>query len=57
MTMGAAMYYTGKDADGNIIQVNRGLKERRPQIKALKRHRSRDHGKRNPRQQSGGRRR
>ena len=57
MTMGAAMYYTGKDADGNSIQVNRGLKERRPQINTLKRHRSRDYGKRNPRQQGGRRRR
>jgi uncharacterized radical SAM protein YgiQ len=57
MTMGAAMYYTGKDADGNTIQVNRGLKERRPQINALKRHRSRDYGKRNSRQQNNRRRR
>lgn len=37
MTMGAAMYYTGKDSDGNPIPVNRGLKERRTQIGMLKR--------------------
>ena len=39
MTMGAAMYYTGKDPDGNPITVNRGLKERRGQIQVLKRKR------------------
>jgi uncharacterized radical SAM protein YgiQ len=35
-TMGAAMYYCGKDSDGNVITVNRGLAERRPQINVLK---------------------
>ena len=40
MTMGGAMYYCGKDADGNPIPVNRGLAERRPQIKVLKKRRS-----------------
>ena len=40
MTMGGAMYYTGKDADGNPIEVNRGLAERRQQIEVLKRRRS-----------------
>lgn len=39
MTMGAAMYYTGKDSDGNPIEVNRGLKERRSQMKVLKKKR------------------
>ena len=44
MTMGAAMYYSGKDPQGNAITVNRGLKERREQIDVLKRKRSgRDH--------------
>ncbi|MDD3119728.1 MAG: YgiQ family radical SAM protein [Victivallales bacterium] len=38
MTMAAAMYYTGKDPAGEPIHVNRGLKERRPQIKVLKRN-------------------
>ena len=40
MTMGGAMYYTGKDPDGNPITVNRGLAERRPQIEVLKKRRS-----------------
>jgi hypothetical protein len=40
MTMGAAMYYTGKDADGNPLQVQRGLAERRAQIEVLKKRRS-----------------
>ncbi|MDD4816426.1 MAG: YgiQ family radical SAM protein [Victivallaceae bacterium] len=39
MTMGAAMYYTGKDSNGNAIPVNRGLKERRGQIQVLKKKR------------------
>ncbi|MBN2643236.1 MAG: DUF3362 domain-containing protein, partial [Victivallales bacterium] len=43
MTMGAAMYYTGKNEKGEPIHVNRGLKERRPQIDALKRKRSEHH--------------
>ena len=44
MTMGAAMYYSGKDPQGNAITVNRGLKERREQIDVLKRKRNgRDH--------------
>lgn len=40
MTVAAAMYYTGKTVDGTPIEVNRGLKERRPQIDVLKRKRS-----------------
>ena len=40
MTMGAAMYYCGKDPEGNPIPVNRGLAERRPQIEVLKKRRS-----------------
>ena len=40
MTMGAAMYYTGKDSDGNPLQVQRGLAERREQIEVLKKRRS-----------------
>ena len=40
MTMGAAMYYTGKDAEGNPLQVQRGLAERRAQIEVLKKRRS-----------------
>ncbi len=36
-TAAAAMYYAGKTLDGHPIHVNRGLKERRPQIKVLKR--------------------
>ena len=40
MTMGAAMYYTGKTPEGEPIPVNRGLKERRPQIHVLKKKRS-----------------
>ena len=39
MTIASAMYYTGKDYFFNSIKVNRGLKERRPQIKKLKRKR------------------
>jgi uncharacterized radical SAM protein YgiQ len=41
MTMGGAMYYTGKAPDGTPIHVNRGLKERRPQMKVLKKKRRR----------------
>ena len=40
MTMGAAMYYCGKDSEGNPIPVNRGLAERRPQIEVLKKRRN-----------------
>ena len=40
MTMGAAMYYTGKAPDGTPIEVNRGLAERRAQIHVLKKRRS-----------------
>ena len=40
MTMGGAMYYCGKDENGNPIPVNRGLAERRPQINVLKKRRS-----------------
>lgn len=39
MTMGAAMYYCGKTPDGEEIQVNRGLAERRPQMNVLKKQR------------------
>ncbi len=39
MTMGAAMYYTGKAPDGTEITVHRGLAERRGQIKVLKKNR------------------
>jgi radical SAM superfamily enzyme YgiQ (UPF0313 family) len=39
MTMGAAIYYTGKTPDGRTITVNRGLKERRPQLNVLKKKR------------------
>ncbi len=41
MTMGAAMYYTGKTPSGEPITVNRGLAERRPQIQVLKKKRTR----------------
>ena len=40
MTMGAAMYYSGKAPDGTEIEVNRGLAERRAQIHVLKKRRS-----------------
>ncbi len=40
MTMGGAMYYTGKAPDGTPIPVNRGLAERRQQIGVLKKRRS-----------------
>ena len=60
MTMAAAMYYTGKAPDGEAIQVNRGLKERRPQIEVLKRKpigvapgERRGEGKSSPRNQPG----
>jgi len=39
MTMGAAMYYCGKTPQGEDIQVNRGLAERRPQMNVLKKQR------------------
>jgi len=39
MTMGAAMYYCGKTPEGEDIQVNRGLAERRPQMDVLKKQR------------------
>ena len=39
MTMGAAMYYCGKTPEGDNIQVNRGLAERRPQMNVLKKQR------------------
>jgi len=45
MTMGAAMYYTGKAPDGTEIEVNRGLAERRAQIHVLKKRRTPFHGK------------
>ena len=40
MTMGAAMYYTGKAPAGREIVVNRGLAARREQIGVLKKRRS-----------------
>ena len=46
MTMGCAMYYTGKAPDGTPIPVNRGLAERRGQIDVLKKHRSGNAGAR-----------
>ena len=40
MTMGAAMYYSGKEPyHGEAIEVNRGLRERRTQIHMLKKKR------------------
>lgn len=39
MTMAAAMYYAGKTPEGRNIKVNRGLRERRNQIKMLKKRR------------------
>ena len=40
MTMGAAMYYSGLNPyTGEEIVVNRGLRERRTQIKMLKKKR------------------
>lgn len=39
MTMGAAMYYAGITSEGEEIKVNRGLGERRTQLKMLKRKR------------------
>ena len=37
--MGAAMYYSGKTPDGEVIEVNRGLRERRTQLAMLKHRR------------------
>ncbi|MFZ2657085.1 MAG: YgiQ family radical SAM protein [Victivallales bacterium] len=39
MTLASAMYYCGKSPDGKPLAVNRGLKERRPQMKMLKKKR------------------
>jgi uncharacterized radical SAM protein YgiQ len=39
MTMASAMYCCGKTLDGKTLQVNRGLKERRPQMEMLKKTR------------------
>jgi len=39
MTLASAMYYSGKSPEGKPIVVNRGLKERRPQMNVLKRQR------------------
>ena len=50
LTMGAAMYCSGKTASGEEIEVNRGLKERRTQLTMLKHRRD---GK--PNHFSGGR--
>ena len=56
MTMGAAMYYCGKAPDGHPIPVNRGLAERRPQIRVLKKRRNGQQEKRPlpPRPRRGG---
>ena len=40
LTMGAAMYYCGETSDGTPIEVNRGLAERRTQLKMLKKDRT-----------------
>ena len=46
MTMGCAMYCSGIDPDGNPIEVNRGLAERRDQRDMLRRkHSGRFHEK------------
>ncbi len=45
MTMGAAMYYSEKDFNGNEIEVNKGLKERRTQINVLKKKRKKRYRK------------
>jgi hypothetical protein len=37
--MASAMYCCGKTLDGKTLQVNRGLKERRPQMEMLKKTR------------------
>lgn len=39
MTIASAMYYAEMDINGTPIKVNKGLKERRPQIKMLKKKR------------------
>lgn len=39
MTIASAMYYVETDADGNPIEVNKGLKERREQLHSLKKKR------------------
>jgi len=39
MTLASAMYYCGKSPDGRPIHINRGLKERRPQMDILKKRR------------------
>lgn len=44
MTMGAAMYCSGKTASGEVIEVNRGLKERRTQRTMLKHRRDEKNG-------------
>ena len=48
LTMGAAMYCSGKTASGEVIEVNRGLKERRTQLTMLKHRRDGGHGKGGP---------
>jgi radical SAM superfamily enzyme YgiQ (UPF0313 family) len=55
MTVAAAMYYCGKNTDGREIHVNRGLKERRPQIKVLKKKRKFKSDKDFPRKPSSNR--
>lgn len=40
MTIASAMYYAETDTDGNPIEVNKGLKERREQLRSLKKKRS-----------------
>jgi uncharacterized radical SAM protein YgiQ len=39
MTIASVMYYTETDVDGNNIEVNKGLKERREQLYSLKKKR------------------
>ncbi len=36
MTIASAFYYCGKDLDGKTLHINKGLKERRPQMRELK---------------------
>lgn len=56
MTIGAAMYCAGTDTEGNPIEVNRGLKERREQRNMLRRKRSGFHAENNNRRNEGPRR-
>ncbi|RMD74888.1 MAG: YgiQ family radical SAM protein [Lentisphaerae bacterium] len=56
MTVASAMYYCGRSPDGKRLTVNRGLKERRRQLEALK-HGGRPIGKSPASHRSGRRRR